>query len=203
MSNVRLATTTTAAAEAGQRFRVLALLAAVVLIDQATKRWAWQHVDGSIINRGSDMLAGPRVGHWYADPSTGALLDLAGLGLLITAYVVLVRRRRPTIILVSAALAIGGWGSNQLDRVGLHAWTAPGSVRGAVDFIALSHYRYNLADVVITVATLVLGASLSYRSGTAIYRRLRRPRETPVQPRTVTGSMCRGAASRNATGLLR
>ncbi|TCC44985.1 hypothetical protein E0H75_31170 [Kribbella capetownensis] len=203
MSKVRLATTTTAAAGAGQRFRVLALLALVVLVDQATKRWAWQHVDGSIINSGSDQFAGPRIGDWYADPSTGTLLDLAGLALLITAYVVLVRRRRPAIILVSTALAIGGWGSNQLDRVGLHAWTAPGSVRGAVDFIAVSHYRYNLADLVIGVATLVLGVSLSYRSGTAIYRRLRTRRGMPVQARTVTGSMSRGAASRNATGLLR
>lgn len=203
MSNVRLATTSTAAAEAGQRFGVLALLAVVILLDQTTKRWAWENVDGSIINRGSDMLAGPRIGGWYADPSTGALLDLAGLGLLITAYVVLVRRRRPTIILVSAALAIGGWGSNQLDRVGLHSWTAPGSVRGAVDFIAVSHYRYNLADIVIAIATLVLGVSLSYRSGTAIYRRLRPRQGMSDQPRTVTRSMSRGAASRNATGLLR
>jgi lipoprotein signal peptidase len=203
MSNVRLATTTTAAAGAGQRLRVLVLLALVILLDQTTKRWAWQHVDGSIINRGSDQLAGPRIGDWYADSSTGALLDLAGLALLITAYVVLVRRRRPAIVLVSAALAIGGWASNQLDRVGLHSWTAPGSVRGAVDFIAVSHYRYNLADIVIAVATLVLSASLGYRSGTAIYRRLRTHRGMPVQPRTVTGSMSRGAASRNATGLLR
>ena len=203
MPNVRLATTTTAAAETGQRFGVLVLLALVVLLDQTTKRWAWQHVEGSIINLGSNRFVGQRIDHWYADPSTGALLDVAGVALLITAYVVLVQRRRPTIVLVSAALAIGGWGSNQLDRVGLHSWTAPGSVRGAVDFIAVSHYRYNLADIVITVATLILGASLSYRSGTAIYRRLRMRREMSVQPRTVTGSMSRGAASRNATGLLR
>jgi len=36
---------------------------------------------------------------------------------------------------VPGALVIGGWSSNLLDRLGMHYWTAPGSVRGAVDFI--------------------------------------------------------------------
>ena len=50
---------------------------------------------------------------------------------------------------------LGGWASNLLGRLGMHYWTAPGSVRGVVDFIRLGVHRYNVADVVITGATLL------------------------------------------------
>ncbi|MFC5262138.1 signal peptidase II [Kribbella qitaiheensis] len=164
--------------ESRQRWIVMALLMMVVLIDQATKWWGWRHVPRPIINPGSDMIAGQVVGRWYADPLGGAFLDLLGPGVLATAYCVLVRRRRPAVVLVSAALLIGGWGSNQLDRLGLHLWTAPGSVRGAVDFIAFGHYRYNLADVFIVGATLLLISSTGYLRGREAYGRLRAERET-------------------------
>jgi hypothetical protein len=48
---------------------------------------------------------------------------------------------------------IAGWSSNLIDRLGMHQVTAPGSVRGAVDFIHLGRPYYNLADVVIVGAT--------------------------------------------------
>lgn len=151
----------------------MALLVAVILIDQATKWWGWRHVDRPIINPGSNMIAGTVVGHWYEDPLAGPFLDLVGMGVLTTALFVLVRRRRQAVVLVSAALLIGGWGSNQLDRLGMHIWTAPGSARGAVDFIAVGHYRYNLADVFIIGATLLLISSTCYLRGRGAYGRLR------------------------------
>ena len=48
---------------------------------------------------------------------------------------------------------LGDWCSNLLDRLGVHYWTAPGSVRGVVDFICLGGARYNVADLFITAAT--------------------------------------------------
>ncbi|MDT4979914.1 MAG: signal peptidase, partial [Pseudonocardiales bacterium] len=36
----------------------LTLLAAVVVVDQATKWWAWRHASGTIMNSGGDVLVG-------------------------------------------------------------------------------------------------------------------------------------------------
>jgi hypothetical protein len=96
------------------------------------------------------------VGAWYADPTRGALLDLFDFGVLSVAVFVLMRRRRPAFVLVPGALVIGGWGSNLLDRLGMHYWTAPGSVRGAVDFIHFGKSFYNVADGFIIGGTPVL-----------------------------------------------
>jgi lipoprotein signal peptidase len=146
---------------------VLALLAVTILLDQTTKWWAWRHAPGAIINNGGDALVPTTVGRWYADPVPGALLDLLDFGLLSVAVAVLVRRRRPATILVPGTLLIGGWSSNLLDRLGMHFWTAPGSVRGAVDFIHISHYYYNVADLFIIggTALFLLAVSFAGRRG--------------------------------------
>lgn len=139
----------------GQRHGLLvaALLAAVVVADQAAKWWAWRHVPHAQINAGGDVLTGPFIGKWYAARFTGALLDLADFGLLSVAVTALARWRAPASIVASGALMAGGWGSNLLDRLGMHYWTAPGSVRGAVDFIHISTYMYNVADFYIIGCT--------------------------------------------------
>jgi lipoprotein signal peptidase len=131
----------------------LTLLAAVVVVDQATKWWAWRHASGTIMNSGGDVLVGPTIGRWFADPVQGALLDLLSVGLLSVASWVVLRRRRSLLLLVTGSLMIGGWGSNLLDRLVMHYWTAPGSVRGAVDFIHVGQYAYNVADLFIIGAT--------------------------------------------------
>jgi lipoprotein signal peptidase len=128
-------------------------LSLVVVADQATKWWAWREVPHVRINFGGDPLVGPRVDAWYADPVTGAFLDLLGAGVLVVAVFMLLRRRHPVILRAPATLAIGGWISNLFDRLGLHYVTAPGSVRGAVDFIPLGPIRYNLADLFIVCGT--------------------------------------------------
>ena len=131
----------------------LSLIATVVLLDQAAKWWAWRHVPWTKINSGGDVLVGSTIGAWYAAPVPGALLDMLDFGLLSIAVLVMVRCRVPAVVSVPGALMIGGWSSNLLDRLGLHYWTAPGSVRGAVDFIHLGAHFYNVADFFIIGCT--------------------------------------------------
>jgi lipoprotein signal peptidase len=132
---------------------VLCLIAAVAVLDQAAKWWAWRQVPWTKINSGGDILVGTTVGGWYASPATGALLDLLDFGLLSIAVSALARWRVPAAVRVPGALMIGGWGSNLLDRLGIHYWTAPGSVRGVVDFIHLGSHYYNVADLFIIGCT--------------------------------------------------
>jgi lipoprotein signal peptidase len=147
----------------GQRPMVIALLVVVIVLDQVIKGWAWRHASGTIINDGGNALVGETVSGWYAGPVTGALLDLLDFGLLSAAVAVLVRHLRPARVLIPGALMIGGWSSNLLDRLGMHYWTAPGSVRGAVDFIHLGQRYYNVADF------FIIGATPLFLLATAVY----------------------------------
>jgi lipoprotein signal peptidase len=171
-----------------RRWIVFAPVALVVLLDQTTKWWASRQVPKVVINHGGDILVGPVIGRWYAGPVTGALLDLLSIALLSSAAGVLLRRRLPILVTASAALAIGGWTSNLLDRLGLHAWTVPGTVRGALDFIPLAGYYYNIADVFIVVATPLFVLSVGWwLAGRAGHRRAGLPAPgstgTPAHPR--------------------
>jgi hypothetical protein len=58
----------------------------------------------------------------------------------------LIRTGHPSGSTVCGSLMVGGWSSNLLDRLGMHYWTAPGSIRGAMDFINIGGYYYNFAD---------------------------------------------------------
>jgi lipoprotein signal peptidase len=176
-----------------QRVLVLALLAAVVAADQATKWWAWRHISGTRINPGGDAIVGRTVGAWYANPAAGALLDLLDVALLSTALSVLARWRSPTAVHVLGALMIGGWGSNLLDRLGLHYWSAPGSVRGAVDYIHLGRHYYNLADFFIIATTPLLLLVVGYQ-GVRAARRGAVPRTVPLLSRTRLVARARIAA---------
>ena len=172
----------------GQRWMVFALLAVVIVLDQVMKWWAWRHASAAIINNGGNPYVGATIGGWYADPVTGALLDLVDFGLLTTTVFVLVRRRRPIKVLVPGALMIGGWISNLLDRLGLHYWTAPGSVRGAVDFIHLGHHFYNVADFFIIGATPVFLLCIGFLG--------RRAENRPATTRAVASRTPRQARTR-------
>jgi Signal peptidase (SPase) II len=113
------------------------------------------------------VLTGPTIERWYAKPITGALLDLLDFGLVSTAVAILARRQRLAAVTICGSLMIGGWGSNLLDRLRMHHWTAPGSIRGAVDFINIGGHRYNLADFFIIGATplfLLAAAHLAQRA---------------------------------------
>lgn len=146
-----------AVAESNSRLRqrsiVLVLFAAIIVLDQATKWWAWRHVSPARINKGGNPLVGDTVSAWYADPIQGSLLDLVGFGLLAIAIAFLWRRRQSRAVLIPGCLMIGGWSSNLLDRLAMHHLTAPGSGRGAVDFMPFNGYYYNVADLFIVCGT--------------------------------------------------
>jgi lipoprotein signal peptidase len=161
-----------------QSAMVLALLAVVVVLDQAAKWWAWRHVPWTRINSGGDVLVGPAVGAWYAGRVTGALLDVLDFGLLSVAVCVLTRCRAPAAAIVPGALMTGGWASNLLDRLGMHYWTAPGSVRGVVDFIHLRGHYYNVADFFIIGCTPLFLLAAGYLGA----RRATRPPAAGTAP---------------------
>ncbi|MCW2541147.1 MAG: signal peptidase [Frankiales bacterium] len=176
----------------GQRSIVLALLATIVVLDQAVKWWAFRHLP-TFINHGGDVLVGSTVSTWFSDPLQGMLLDLLNCGLLSIAISVLWRRRRSLLVLISGCMMIGGWGSNLLDRLFMHYLTAPGAGRGAVDFILIGPHYYNLADLFIIVGTplFVLAVGTRYLRKWVAKRpaasvplpstgRGRRPAPTPV-----------------------
>lgn len=143
---------------------VLSLLVVVVVLDQLAKWWAWRHAPGTRINSGGDVLVGHTIGAWYSGPVTGALLDLLDVGLLSIAVSVLARWRVTAAVGVPAALMTGGWVSNLLDRLGAHYWTAPGSVRGVVDFIHIGKHYYNVADFFIIGGTPVFLLAAGYQA---------------------------------------
>ena len=149
---------------------VLALIAVVVVLDQAVKWWAWRHVPWTKINSGGDVLVGPKIGAWYARPVTGAVLDLLDFGLLSIAVSVLARCRVAAVVSVPGALMIAGWGSNLLDRLGIHYWTAPDSVRGVVDFIHIGGQYYNVADFFIMGCTPLFLLAAGYQGVRAAMR---------------------------------
>jgi len=164
---------------------VLALIAAVTVLDQAVKWWAWRHVPWARINAGGDMLVGRTIGAWYGAPVTGALLDLVDFAVLSIAVSALARSRVPVNARVPGALVGGGWGSNLLDRLGVHYWTAPGSVRGAVDFIHIGGHYYNVADFFIIGATPLFVLAAGYYGVRAVARRGRtRPAAPPARGRS-------------------
>lgn len=162
-----------------QRLLAIGILCATALLDQTTKWWAWQHAH-AVLNQGATWFLGSTVSSWYADPHIGAALDVISLETLAVAVVVLLRRRQPTVVLVAATLMIAGWGSNLLDRLGLHTVTAPASPRGAIDFLHLGSYAYNVADVCIAT-----GTALALLAPAVLLRR-RRPEParsgTPASP---------------------
>jgi lipoprotein signal peptidase len=149
---------------------ILPLIATVVVLDQTVKWWAWRHIPWTKINSGGDVLVGRTIGAWYARPVTGALLDLLDFGLLSIAVSVLARYRVPAAVSVPGALMTGGWGSNLLDRLGAHFWTAPGSVRGVVDFIHFGAHYYNLADFFIISCTPLFLLAVAYHGVRAARR---------------------------------
>lgn len=161
---------------------VLALLAAVIVVDQTAKWWAWRHLPKVFINPGGDFLTGATIWRWYADPLTGALLDLAGLGLLSVIAVALARRRCPVIVTACGSLMLGGWTSNLLDRLGTHYLTAPGSIRGAVDFISMGGRYWNLADFFIMGATPLFLVATVYCSNRALARPVADPSMSSARP---------------------
>jgi lipoprotein signal peptidase len=177
-------------ARSGQRL-LLGVFAVVLVSDQLTKWWAWRHVGGSLINSGGYILLGPMIRSWFAATVSGAVADVAGVIVVVLAvrWLVQPERRRPELL--SGGLVAAGLLSNLLDRLGLRAWTAPGSARGVVDFIPSGGTsRGNVADAWITVGTVLLGAALVRR------RRSRSRSRSRTEPTTSGGAPARSREHR-------
>jgi lipoprotein signal peptidase len=149
-----------AASRSRQRRAVLVLFASVIVGDQLLKWWAWRHVTDTRINNAGDGLVPATMSEWLADPVPGAALDVLNALLLSLAVLALWRASRNRWVRISGTLMLAGWSSNLLDRLGLHFWTAPHSVRGAVDFMHLGRHYYNGADLIIIAATPVFAVSV-------------------------------------------
>lgn len=149
-----------AACRSRQRRAVLVLFASVIVGDQLLKWWAWRHVADTRINNAGDGLVPTTMSEWLADPVPGAALDVLNALLLSLAVLALWRASRNRWVRISGTLMLAGWSSNLLDRLGLHFWTAPHSVRGAVDFMHLGRHYYNGADLIIIAATPVFAVSV-------------------------------------------
>ncbi|MCU1657928.1 MAG: hypothetical protein JWO57_2584 [Pseudonocardiales bacterium] len=166
-----------------RRLVVLGVVLGIAAVDQVFKWWAWRHAPGVRVNYGGDSLVPSSVGSLYARPVTGAVLDLVDSGLLILAVVLFLRRSRPIAVSISGSMVVGGWSSNLLDRLVMHYWSAPGSVRGVVDFIPIGRHHYNVADLFIISGTPVFVLA----AGGSFVRRViaNRPSTTAgVTPRT-------------------
>ena len=136
------------------------VFALVVATDQAAKYVAWRH-GVALLNQGGFIALRRDMRAWFAASTAGAIADAAGAVLVSVGVLVLLRRPRRPAVLLGGALVAAGWTSNLLDRFGLHEWTAPGTVRGVVDFIPTGGgSRSNLADAWIAFGVLVLVGSV-------------------------------------------
>ncbi len=143
------------------------VFAVVISTDQAAKYLAWRH-GVALLNQGGFIALRPDMRAWFAAPTAGAIADGVGALLVIGGVALLLHRRRRPTALLGAGLVAAGWTSNLLDRFGLHEWTAPGSVRGVVDFIPSGgRSRSNLADVWIALGVLLLVATAARRRGSS------------------------------------
>jgi lipoprotein signal peptidase len=187
-----------------QRVVVLVLLIVVVALDQSVKWWAWRDVAWARINSGGDALVGQTVGAWYAGRVTGALLDVLDFGLLSVAAWGLTRCRATATVVVPGALMTGGWISNLLDRLGIHDWTAPGSVRGVVDFMHIGAHYYNIADFFIIGCTPIFLLAAGYQGVRAARRLIAAASVSPVRSQErarIPGALYRESGPRTEQAL--
>lgn len=128
------------------------LVAVVVLLDQVTKSLVLGHLHGS-----SHLLGPLRIEVGTNDGAAFSSLQSKGWGLTVASVaiiavvgMVMVRQRRPQMV-VALALVVGGAIGNLIDRA-----LRPG--HGVVDFLTLPHFAtFNLADVAITTGAGLAG----------------------------------------------
>jgi lipoprotein signal peptidase len=175
----------------------LSLLPLLVILtaDQLTKAAAWRHRTDVHMNAGGDLIARSMISGWFRDPVIGAALDCVDFALLLTAWLLVAGLRMNRTVRLPAAVVLAGWTSNLFDRLGLHYLTAPGSVRGVVDWIRWDGRCWNVADIAIVAGSAGLAASVVVAAARSVgRRRARRPggdraaRRPAITGRTVLGA---------------
>ncbi|UQX87863.1 signal peptidase II [Jatrophihabitans telluris] len=166
-------------AQVPSRARAFAVGLAIVTlvgVDQAAKFWAWRTVSTVRINAGGDQFVSRSMSAWFAGPITGAILDVVNFALVLLALGALFRRPASPGLRPTGVLMLTGWASNLLDRLGLHFLTAPGSLRGVIDFVPIGRHFYNLADLYIGLGTAGFATCLLLSTVRRPMRRRRRMR---------------------------
>lgn len=161
---------------------LLGVVALVGFLDQAGKAWAWRNLAAVHVNSGGDLLVGSVISGWFRDRTVGAAFDVLDAALLVSAGMLLVRQRRSPALLAGGALVLAGWVSNLGDRLGLHFWTAPGSMRGVVDFVPFDGRYWNLADAAILIGSVIFALALPGRLLHALATRPRAGRRRTMRP---------------------
>ena len=154
------------APEIGARRRwglVGGIVAAVLVLDQATKAWAVSELaDGPMSIIGSDVeLRLSRNSGGAFSLFQGFTPLLAILAVVIAVVLVrAVRRADDTLSLVALALVLAGALGNLVDRIA----RSPGFFRGAViDFVKVDSWpTFNVADSAITVGAILLIVALLF-----------------------------------------
>jgi signal peptidase II len=137
------------------------VVAAVVILDQATKIWAVDELaDGPMSIIGSDVelsLTRNTGGAFSLFQGFTPFLALLAVGIALV-LVRAVRRADDTLSLVALALVLGGALGNLIDRLA----RAPGFLEGAVvDFVKVGSFpTFNVADSAITIGALLLIVAL-------------------------------------------
>lgn len=136
---------------------LVAIVGAVVALDQATKAWAVSELPGSPVHLIGDDI------ELRLTRNTGGAFSLfqgytpllVALALVITFFLVrAVRQAGDQLTVVALSLVLGGAVGNLGDRL----FRSPGFGRGAVvDFIRLGWWpSFNIADAAVTIGAVVL-----------------------------------------------
>lgn len=136
---------------------VVAVVVAVVVLDQVTKVWAVRALaDGPILLVGNDVAFRlTRNSGGAFSVLRGATPILAVVALVLIALLVrAVRRSSDRLVQLGLALVLGGALGNLVDR----CTRGPGFLRGeVVDFVAVWRWPvFNVADSAITIGAVVL-----------------------------------------------
>ena len=143
--------------------RLLTVLAAVVVLDWGTKALAWRLLTGFAVINADTSGALPILPGLVSQPVLGAVVDAAVLLLLVVSGLWLARTPTlGTVAWTGSALVWAGITSNAVDRWIGHLWLAPGSQRGAIDWIGVAgRGTINLADVTIGFGLLLAIAAVA------------------------------------------
>jgi signal peptidase II len=136
---------------------VVAIVAAIVAVDQLTKAWAVAELDDGplqIIGDDIELRLVRNTGSAFSlFQGFTPLLAVLAVGLVVL-LVRAVRRTDDTWVVVSLALILGGAMGNLIDR----AVQPPSFLEGAVvDFVSVSSFpTFNVADSAITIGAILL-----------------------------------------------
>lgn len=149
--------------EAGQRFRLMALIAlAVIALDQAVKAIIRSWIaPGEVVGviPGVDLVHTVNTGIAFSlfSGSTGTIAVLTLVAIAVIAVVLVSFGGHHRLVPVGGGLLLGGSIGNLIDRIG----------RGGVtDYVAIGPWPpFNVADMAVTVGAVLLVLAIAFSAG--------------------------------------